>query len=126
MGAAISPISSLIASTTGSSGGATQLTGLQKQLQALQTQLSSLCIEPCTDTRQAQQQQVNRQIQKTQSQIAQLQPSATDKTANTQKQDGNTLSEQHKVGAVAATAASATAAPTIRFSGLGSLIDTMA
>jgi hypothetical protein len=126
MGAAISAISSLIASTTGSSGGATQLTGLQKQLQALQTQLSSLSIEPCSDTRQSEQQQVNRQIQKTQSQIAQLQPSATDKAANTQRQGDNTVPAQHKTGAVAPAQASAIAAPTISFSSLGSLIDTTA
>ncbi|HEY4318959.1 MAG TPA: FlxA-like family protein [Herbaspirillum sp.] len=123
MASAISAIGSLIASTTGSSGGANQASALQKQLQALQQQLSTVDCETCSDTRQANEQQINRQIQKVQTQLAQVQPA--DKSNSADKIDLNR--SQSAAGQNGAGGSSnAGSAPVFSFSHLGSLIDTTA
>lgn len=121
MASALSAISSLIASTTGSSTQANQASGLQKQLQALQKQLASTDCITCSDTRQNNQQVINQQIQKVQTQLAQAQPSqsAPSQQANNSNNNANSgQSSQSQSGG--------TSAPSISFSHLGGLINTTA
>ena len=118
MASALSAISSLIASTTGGSASANQASGLQKQLQALQKQLASTDCIACDDTRQNNQQLINRQIQKVQTQLSQVQPTSSQQIGNGDNAN-SARSPQNANSAGPST-------PTISFSHLGSLINTTA